>query len=189
VPERADGAMFDPLPLELEIPREAWENLLERLQAIPSTDGLVEKIRRVGAGRSVNLTGEEEAIIRKVARDWENEVGPVNLPSSIRELRDELRNFVLEYSRGGVEIQWDSRNLLLDRLRGYAPAADIVTAFETPSASHLICLTDKQMAVLRDVVGGWLDEVGVSRLPPGILKLRGALEDHVRDVRKRDTRE
>jgi hypothetical protein len=44
------------------------------------------------------------------------------------------------------------------------------------------------MAVLRDVVARWLDEVGVSRLPTGIVRLRGALEEHARDVRARDSR-
>ncbi len=180
--------MVDPLPQELEIPREAWEILLERLLVIPSADGLVEKVRQVGAGGSVYLTAEEEAIIRKVAQDWETEVGSANLPASIRELRDALRNFVLVYSRGEVEIRWDSRNLLLDRLRSDPSAADIVTVFETPGASHLLRLTDQQMVVLRDMVAGWLDEVGVSRLPPGIVRLRGALEQHLRDVHTQDTR-
>lgn len=186
MPHRLGLANVDPVPRELAIPREAWDVLLERLRAIPSTDRLVEKVERVGAGRPVELTGEEEAIIRKVVGDWENEVGSANLPPSIRELRDSLRNFVLACSQGGVEIQWDSRNLLLDRLRSYPPAADIVTEFET-AASHPIRLTDDQMVVLRDVVAAWVEEVGVSRLPPGISRLRGALETHVRDMRRRDT--
>ena len=181
--ERLDRAVIDP-PQELEIPREAWETLLDRLQAIQSTDGLVEKVRRVAAGRPVELTGEEEAILHKVLRDWEHEVGAANLPNSVRELRNALRNFVLVYSQGGVEIQWDSRNLLLDRLRTYPPAAGIVTAFEMPGASRPLRLTDEQMAVLRDVVAEWVAEVGVSRLPPGIVRLRGALDEHARDVRR-----
>jgi hypothetical protein len=103
-------------------------------------------------------------------------------------LRDALRNFVLAYSRGEVEIQWDSRKLLIERLRAYPPAADILTAFEGQGTSHALRLTDAQMVVLRDVVARWLDEVGVSRLPPGIFRLRGALEEHVRDVDRRDSR-
>jgi len=188
VPENVDRAVVGPLPLELEIPREAWATFLERLQAIPSTDDLAEKVRQVGDGRSVDLTGEDEAIIYKVVRDWEAEVGSTNLPPSIRELRDALRNFVIAFSRGGVEIQWDSRNLLLDRLRRYPPAADIVTAVENPGASHVIRLTDEQMAVLRDVIAGWVKEVGVSRLPTGIVRLRGAVEEHIRDVQMRNAR-
>lgn len=178
--------MIDPTSRELEIPRKAWEILLGRLRVLPSTDGLAEKVRRLGAGRPVELTGEEEAIIRKVLRDWENEIGAANLPPSIRELRDALRDVVLAYSRGGVEIQWDSRNLLLERLRRDPAAADIVAAFETPGASHPLRLTDEQTAVLRDVVAAWMDDVGVSRLPPGIVRLRGALEEHARDAHRRD---
>jgi hypothetical protein len=188
VSEHLDRSVVEPLPLELVIPREAWAIFLERLQTIPSTDSLVEKVRQVGAGHSVDLTGEDEAIIYKVVRDWETEVGSANLPMSIRELRDALRNFVVAYSRGGVEIQWDSRNLLLDRLRQHPPAADIVTAFETPGPSHVIRLTDAQIAVLRDVIATWVNEVGVSRLPPGIVRLRGALDEHVRDVQMRNAR-
>lgn len=186
--ERLDLAKPSSAPRELEIPREAWEILLERLQAFVSTDELVKKVERIGAGRPVDLTGEDEAIIRKVVRDWEREVGSANLPSSIRELRDSLRNFVLVYSRGEVEIEWDSRNLLLDRLRRNSRAADVVTAFETPGASHRLRLTDEQMAVLRDAVTEWLDAVGVSRLPPGIVRLRGALDAHVRDVQMSERR-
>jgi hypothetical protein len=185
VPESFDRVVVNPIPPELEIPREAWKILIARLEGIPATGALVEKLRRVGAGRSVDLTSEEEAVIRQVTRDWEAEVGSANLPPSIRELRDELRNFVLAYSRGEVEIQWDPRNQLLDRLRRYPAAADIVPAVETPG-SHLLHLTDEQMAVLRDVVVAWLDEVGVSRLPPGIYRLRGALQEHMRDVQRRD---
>jgi hypothetical protein len=185
VSERLDGTKVDPLPPELVIPREAWKILLERIQALPSTDTLAEKVMTVGAGGTVDLTGEEEAIILQVVRDWEHEVGPANLPSSIRELSEELRNFVLAYSRGGVEIQWESRNLLLQRLRAYPAAADIVTALETPDGAHPLRLTDEQLVVLRDVVARWVNEVGVSRLPPGISRLRGALEQHIRDGRRR----
>ena len=187
MPNRLDRVTDTPTR-EVEIPREAWDNLLERLQANPSPEDLADKVKRMVAGRPVDLTGDEEAIIHKVVRDWEHEVGAARLPSSIRELRDALRTFVLAYSRGEVEIHWDSRSLLLDRLRSHPRAADIVTAFETPGASHPLRLTDEQMAVLRDVVTEWMDEVGVSRLPPGIVRLRGALEEHVRDVQMRDRR-
>ena len=188
VSERVEWAKVDSGPRELEIPRETWGILLGRLEAVSSTDGLVEKVSRVRAGRPVDLTGEDEALIRKVVRDWELEVGSASLPPSICQLRDVLRNFVLAYSRGGVEIQWDSRNLLLDRLRRSPTAADVVTAFEKPDASHPLRLTDEQMIVLRDVVVGWQDEVGVSRLPPGIIRLRGALDEHVRDVQMHNRR-
>ena len=192
MPESLDPTTVDPapqaLPWELAISREVWESLLERLRTIPSTDALVDKIKKLGAGRPVDLTRREEAVLYKVARDWEHEVGSAHLPPAIRELRGGLRNFVLAYSRGEVEIQWESQNLLLDRLRRYPSAAPIVTALETPDAAQPLRLTDEQMAVLRDVVAEWADEIGVSRLPPGAVRLRGALDEHIRDVRRRDSR-
>jgi hypothetical protein len=155
---------------------------LGRLSQFPAATGITEKFELADETGLVTLTPDEEAILHEVAEHWIHEVGFDMVPSSIVELRDALKDLFLVYSRGEVEIEWDSRNLLLERLEQHPPAADIVTAFRTAGPSHLR-LTDEQMAVLGDVVSQWLDEVGSTNLPPGVSELHAALEEHAHDVR------
>jgi hypothetical protein len=188
MPERLDGVIVATSRRAVEIPWASRDILLEHLLRFPSAAGIVAVFDAVGATRPVELSAEEEAILHEVTQEWENEVGADNLPPFVLELRDALKDVLVSYSRGEVEIQWDSRNLLLERLASYPAASEIVSTFETIGASHPIHLTDEQMSVLLDAVAAWLEEVGVTGLPPGIFKLRNALEDHMHDVRTASTR-
>lgn len=182
MPERFDPVIVATSRRQVELPWASRATLIERLRAFPSAAGIVDAFEIVDATRPIMLTAEDEAIVHEAAQEWENEVGADNLPPSILELRDALRNVLISYSRGEVEIEWDARNLLLDRIEGYPTAGEIVSTFRTIGASHPIRLTDEQMPVLLDAVALWLEEVGVTGLPPGIFKLRNALEDHMHDV-------
>jgi hypothetical protein len=182
VPERLDRVIVATSSRHVEIPWASRDMLLEHLLRYPSAASIVATFKAVGAIRPVTLTADEEAILHEVVQEWENEVGADNLPPFVLELRDGLKDVLVSYSRGEVEVEWDSRNLLLQRLEAYPAASEIVTTFKTVGASHPIRLTDEQMSMLLDAVDEWLREDGVTRLPPGIFGLRNALEDHKHDV-------
>jgi hypothetical protein len=181
VPERPDHLVVTTSREPVEIPWVVHDLVLARLCQFPAAVGITEKFELADATGLVTLTSDEEPILHEVAEHWIHEVGVDRVPSSIVELRDVLKDFFLAYSRGEVEIEWDSRNLLLERLEAQPAAADIVTAFKTAGPSHLH-LTDEQMAVLRGVVAKWLDEAGITHLPPGIYDLHVALDEHAHDV-------
>jgi hypothetical protein len=181
VSERLDRFVVATSRESVEIPGGVHDLLLVRLSQFPDANGIVEKFESADATGLVTLTPDEEAILHEVAEHWIHEVGFDMVPSSVVELREVLKDFFLSYSRGEVEIEWDSRNLLLKRLEDQPAAADIVVAFRTAGPSHLR-LTDKQMSVLRNVVAQWLDEVGLTHLPPGIFDLHIALEEHDHDA-------
>jgi hypothetical protein len=166
----------------VEIPWVVHDMFLARLVQFPDAGKIAEKFESADETGLVTLTSDEEAMLHEVTQHWIHEVGVDLAPVSIVELRDVLKDFFLVYSRGEIEIEWDSHNLLLERLEDHPAATEVVVAFRTAGASHLR-LTDEQMAVLADVVSQWLDDAAPAPLPPGILDLHRALEEHDRDVR------
>jgi hypothetical protein len=71
-----------------------------------------------------------------------------------------------------VEIVWDERDALLDRLRTVAGCETIVEKFEAVGATRPVELDDEQRSRLRVALQFW---EGVRVLPDGIARLRAAL--------------
>jgi hypothetical protein len=76
-----------------------------------------------------------------------------------------------------IVIPWDSRQALLDRLTAAGGADDVITAIRAPGTSAPVRLTKLQKRGLLTACAGWLDEVGATGLPVGIVGLRSALMD------------
>lgn len=179
MPERLDSVIIATSRHHVVIPWASRDVLVDWLQEIRYADDIVAAFEAVGASRPVALTEKQEATLHEAIEQWEHEVGTHNLPTSIDLLRDTLGNVLVSYSRGVVEIPGDSRDELLARLEMDPATADIVTAF---GASNPVQLTDDQMAVINKVVDPWLEDVGITRLPSGIFRLRKAIKDHLHDI-------
>ena len=75
-----------------------------------------------------------------------------------------------------VTFPWNSRQALLDRLRGDESLRSVVDAFEAVGVSRPVTLSGEERAALRDAIRMWADEsAGYGALPEGIERLRLAL--------------
>jgi hypothetical protein len=70
-----------------------------------------------------------------------------------------------------VEISWDERDTLLERLERVAGCETIVERFEAVGASRPVNLDDEQRSRLRVTLELW----GVSVMPDGLMRLLLAL--------------
>jgi len=80
-----------------------------------------------------------------------------------------------------VEIPWDSRDALLERLRREGDAEPIVAAFQAVGATRPVQIPSQAKRQLLDHLEAWLVEATTEGLPPGILELRNALHDERAD--------
>jgi hypothetical protein len=92
-------------------------------------------------------------------------------------------------SRGIVEIPWDSRNALIDKIRQLDLATPTIDTFENVGVSQPIVLTHQQKIELIELIELWGDEVigeGGLRdgLPEGIFDLRNKLIDDLHDAQE-----
>jgi hypothetical protein len=71
-----------------------------------------------------------------------------------------------------VEITWDERDALLEKLRGVAGSDAVIAKFEAVGASRPVELEDGERGHLRVALEFW---EGVSVLPDGIVRLLVAL--------------
>ena len=76
-----------------------------------------------------------------------------------------------------VEIPWDSRDALLERLRREADAEPIIAAFRAVGATRPVQIPRQAKRRLLDICEAWLVEATTEGLPPGIFDLRNALQD------------
>jgi hypothetical protein len=76
-------------------------------------------------------------------------------------------------SNSGVTLPWESRQELLERLRGAESARWIVNEFEEVGTERPVNLTLDQKGVLIALIGEWMDDAG--HLPEGIAELRDEL--------------
>jgi hypothetical protein len=76
-----------------------------------------------------------------------------------------------------VEIPWDSRDALLDRLRREGDAEPIIAAFQAVGATRPVQIPRQAKRRLLEVCEAWLAEATTEGLPPGIFELRNALHD------------
>jgi hypothetical protein len=86
-------------------------------------------------------------------------------------------------SRGEVVIPWDSRQELLKKIRHLDSARPIVIAFEAVGISRPVTLRRDQKVVLLELIELWGTPThgGLHGLPEGIVELRNALRDDLRD--------
>ena len=78
-----------------------------------------------------------------------------------------------------VEIPWDSRDALLERLRRKGGADAIIAAFQAVGATRPVKLKKDGKGRLLDTCEAWLMEATTEALPRGILGLRHALHDEL----------
>jgi hypothetical protein len=97
-----------------------------------------------------------------------------------------LERVTVVYSRGTVELPWDSRERLLDRLAGFPKNARVVQAFRDGGAGGSVELDLDDMRILHAVVTVWVNEVPSGSLPAAIEDLWRALGDHLRDAEQPD---
>ena len=77
-----------------------------------------------------------------------------------------------------LTIPWDSRQALLERLRGDESLRSVVDAFEAVGVSRPVTLSHEERAELSDAIRVWAHETGgYGALPEGIERLRLALVD------------
>jgi hypothetical protein len=78
-----------------------------------------------------------------------------------------------------VEIPWDSRDALLERLRREGDADEIIAAFQAGGATRPVKLKPEAKRRLLTSCEAWLMEATTHGLPPGIFELRNALHDEL----------
>jgi hypothetical protein len=83
--------------------------------------------------------------------------------------------------RESVEISWDERQELLDRIRQAANATVLGGKFEDVGTSRPVELEGDEVDLLDTIVGGWKQEAG--ELSEGIRRLREMLQAEL--VRRR----
>jgi hypothetical protein len=76
-----------------------------------------------------------------------------------------------------LEIPWDSRDALLERLRREGDAEPIIAAFQAVGATRPVQIPRQAKRRLLDICEAWLVEATTEGLPPGIFDLRNALRD------------
>ena len=75
-----------------------------------------------------------------------------------------------------VEISWDARQQLLDRIRGLDGAEDVITRFDAVGMTRPVKeLGRAGNTLLLEATTRWLDQVKMEELPYGIWELRCAL--------------
>ena len=97
----------------------------------------------------------------------------------------------VELRRRDVMLPWITRDALLAALRENprgedGPAGEICKAIEDIPATSPILLTLEHELYLLRVLGEWPDASGgYDAMPPGLLELRNALMDELRDAERR----
>lgn len=76
-----------------------------------------------------------------------------------------------------VEIPWEARDALLERLRREGDAEPIIAAFQAVGATRPVQIPRQAKRQLLDHLEAWLGEATTEGLPPGIFELRNALHD------------
>jgi hypothetical protein len=87
-------------------------------------------------------------------------------------------------SRGEVSIPWESREALLLEIRHLDSAAPTVEAFSAVGVSRPVELTLEQKGLLIEVIEQWATQAdfGLEGLPDGMIDLRNALREDLRDT-------
>ena len=86
-------------------------------------------------------------------------------------------------SRGTVELPWESRQDLLEESRRVAGMHPMRDAFEAVGTSRPVLLTREDKVGLVEVIQLWAKEIeGLGSLPEGIVELRDALQDDLKDT-------
>jgi hypothetical protein len=88
--------------------------------------------------------------------------------------------FRLHPSLGPVELPWESRKALLDRLSGIAGTEGIREEFTAAGSTRPVELGRPEVELLVGILHSWALFGGVRRLPPGIWDLHNALNDDLR---------
>ncbi len=83
-------------------------------------------------------------------------------------------------SLGTLELPWDSREILLERLEGIDGARAIIDAFVSVGASRPVELGREEAGLLVSAITSWAHFAGALRLPPGLWDLRNALAEDLR---------
>ena len=89
---------------------------------------------------------------------------------------DRISRIQVRTRNGDIDLPWDSREPLLDRLRSL-DADDVVKRFTNVGTSTPVELDDSQKQVVIDVIDGWIHDAGRVALPDGLLELRLRLAD------------
>lgn len=92
-----------------------------------------------------------------------------------------LDRVIVAYSRGRVELPWESRDEMLNEFRHLEGAAGVVAAFEAVGASVPVELARDDVAFLVEQLDRWSSRVPIAELPAGVWDLRCALHDDLYD--------
>src|SRR4051812_22586615 len=96
---------------------------------------------------------------------------------------DRLNRVEIKVGDVVVHIPWETRTLLLERLRDHgSPAAKAaIVAFQGVGATRPVELGPAELRALFEVVGPWFDDLRMM-CPTGVERLRRALVDDQRAV-------
>jgi hypothetical protein len=97
------------------------------------------------------------------------------MPDGERAAMGRLNRVRVATSRGAVEISWQARSALLDRLRRLNGAGSIRYAFLVVGATRPVELSTREVELLVDAIDDWEHDLGAHRLPADVWKLRNAL--------------
>jgi len=102
---------------------------------------------------------------------------------------ERLDRVAIAYSRGTVEIPWDSRDALLERLRHLDSAEGIRNEFVAVGASRAVQLNRSEVILLTKSIDAWTASAGGRQnLPTGIAELWEALWQDIRDTSAENAR-
>jgi hypothetical protein len=76
---------------------------------------------------------------------------------------------------GALELPWESRDKLLDRLADHDALKGVREAFEAVGATRPVQLGQSDIPLLIRTIDDWAHYTGAPRLPTGIWALRNAL--------------
>jgi hypothetical protein len=174
----------------VEISRRDRDTLLQELCLIPGCKAIREKFEAAGSHRWVELDGGQRSRLRTVvevcgtetacrprgsnvcsphSREWTQAAWTCSGMGAGR-----LDRVHLDVAGELVELSWDERDELLERIRIVAEDEPIVAKLEAVGASGPVELDEGERAQLRMVLKLW-EAVTVNDLPDGIAALRDAL--------------
>jgi hypothetical protein len=78
-------------------------------------------------------------------------------------------------SRRPVEISWNEREQLVERLQAQDVGSAVVEALSNVDSNRPVELTDEAKRVLSAYLDEWVEHVSADRMPPRLLDLGNAL--------------
>jgi hypothetical protein len=171
---------------EVDLPWASRDKLLDRIRPLGSSAaaGIVKAFEEVSPAEPVELSRPDEELLFELLEMWASGTDATELPPGIWNLRCALIDDLHDLKQASrpdraqvdvagtiVEITWDERETLLEKLRNVDGSETTIARFEAAGASMPVELEDGERAHLRVTLELW----GISVLPYGLARLLIAL--------------